>query len=69
MAAQANFRFEATDLDIIHRSVSRWSLDNGLGVGHGETMLAARRAFFLYREGMTEDELLDLLHVTLSRRH
>jgi len=69
LTAQANFRFEAHDLEIIHRAVSRWSLDNGLGVGHQETMVAARRAFFVYRDGMREEELLALLHNALSRRH
>ncbi|KQV13487.1 hypothetical protein ASC97_32045 [Rhizobium sp. Root1203] len=64
-----NFRFEAHDLDIIHRAVSTWSLENGLGVGHEDTMVAARRAFFVYREGMNEGELLDMLHTLLSRRH
>lgn len=69
LSVQANFRFEAYDLDIIHRAVSRWSIDNGLGVGHQETMVAARRAFFVYRDGMREDELLTLLHNAFSRRH
>jgi len=69
LAELSNFRFEAFDLDIIHRAVSSWSLDNGLGVGHEDTMLAARRAFFIYRDGMEEDELLGMLHNALSRRH
>lgn len=69
MAVEANFRYEAHDLDIIHRAVSRWTLDNAIGVGHQDTVLAARRAFFLYRNWMQEGELLDLLHNALSRRH
>jgi hypothetical protein len=69
VVAQANFRFEAHDLEIIHRAVSRWSFDNGLGVGHSETMVAARRAFFIYRDGMHEEDLLADLHDALSRRH
>jgi hypothetical protein len=66
---QSNFIFEANDLEIIHRAVSIWSLDNGYGVGHKATTMAARRAFFLYREGMTTSDLINLLHAELSTRH
>lgn len=66
---QTNFKFDAHDLEIIHRAVSRWSLQNGYGVGHQRTVVAARHAFQLYREGMAEDDLIDLLHGLLTTRH
>jgi hypothetical protein len=66
---QANFKFDAHDLEIIHRAVSRWSLQNGYGVGHQRTAVAARQAFQLYREGMAEEDLIDMLHSLLSTRH
>lgn len=69
MTEHSNFRFEQFDLEIIHRVVERWSRDNGLDVGHTDSIWAARQAFYLYRDGMNETELLDRLHDSRRRRH
>jgi len=69
LTEHSNFRFEPFDLEIIHRVVERWSRDNGLNVGHADTIWAARQAFYLYRDGMNETELRSKLHGSLSRRH
>ena len=69
LTEHSNFRFEQFDLEIIHRVVERWSRDNGLDVGHADSIWAARQAFYLYRDGMNETELLDRLHDSRRRRH
>lgn len=69
MVKQTTFRFEARDLERVHLAVSRWCADNSITLAHERALSAARQAFKLYSEGMTVEELTDLLHQALNSRH